>query len=101
MNKSEIFFNKLQDNTINMVDRNTYLLEFFIELVNNKNLTLIKDIINSEKLYELHPSLLMGMKWMLKPSFFKTAFSSFEEIEMSTVYLDAAYETVSRNYDTP
>ena len=99
MNKLvETFFNKIQDETISMVDRNTYVLESLIEFTKNKNIEIINEIINSEKLYELHPSLLMGMKWMLKPSFFKTVFTTFEEIEVATKYLDEAYEEVKKKY---
>ena len=98
MNKLEIFFSKIQDDTISMVDRNKYVLESMIDFIKNKDIILINEIINSEKLYKLHPSLLMGMKWMLKPSFFKTVFTTFEEIEMVTKYLDEAYEEVSKKY---
>ena len=55
MNKLvETFFNKIQDETISMVDRNTYVLESLIEFTKNKNIEIINEIINSEKLYEIN-----------------------------------------------
>jgi hypothetical protein len=92
------FFEKLTDDSIDMVDRNSYALITLNEYITDGKIDLVMNIINSEKLKLLHPSLLMSMIISIKPSFFKLAFTNLVSSNIGYTYLNDTYEEIKKNY---
>ena len=88
---TEEFFETLK-NEEKLVDKNKQVILTFQDLISKNDIESINEIITSDKLKDLHPSIIYSMIWMLKPSLFKRIFTTMNEVVIDISSLEKAYK---------